>query len=217
MATRLVNLRLKRISLVSTPANEEATVVLFKSVTKDDNDYADVMAGTCSKCSGSVTKGDSFCMTCGSKLPEWGEGSAADKTPTTDATRDAVHLKEDVMRKIRVAAPLPEDDIEGRIEKMLTSGASPEEIDATFANKRFGSDADTARAIAARSYEGYRDRVNGVSTVRKSGAAEAVVALANRMVRDLGISHAEAHGLILKSESGRALYDCAAAEATVTV
>lgn len=86
MKMRLKNLRLKRVSLVNDPANEEALVVLFKSndkpaeevpVTKDD----DVDAGmtSCKGCKSKMSKGAKFCPGCGDKVAMKGAGMELDK------------------------------------------------------------------------------------------------------------------------------------------
>jgi hypothetical protein len=64
---KLKGLRLKRVSLCETPANQESFVVLYKAATKpnpfakDDGD-GDVM---CSMCKGMTRKGAKYCAECG--------------------------------------------------------------------------------------------------------------------------------------------------------
>jgi len=72
MATVLRRLRLKRVSLVDSPANEDARVVLFKSAHEKQQPtspevHVDEMV-ECKKCGASVSKGASKCPKCGYEM-----------------------------------------------------------------------------------------------------------------------------------------------------
>jgi ribosomal protein L40E len=95
MATVLRRLRLKRVSLVDSPANEEARVVLFKSEhTKQQPTSSEVHVDEmvdCKKCGASVAKGASKCPKCGYEM----RVQKAPERPEEDAM-DADKLKADL-------------------------------------------------------------------------------------------------------------------------
>jgi hypothetical protein len=165
---------------------------------------ADVEAGTCSKCSKSLETGWKFCDACGAavKPPDASAPTIHETAP------DLQHLKR------RTFERSPEDDIEGRIEKMLSSGAAPDEIDAAFANKAFGSQHDAARTVATRAWEAHSSRVKGTANIRKaSAAAEALRVMADTVAKDLKVDHEAAYAFIRKnSAAGRELIQKALAE-----
>jgi hypothetical protein len=169
-------------------------VDLYKSADGD----GDVEA--CAKCKGTVKKGDTFCQTCGSKLPEWGEDRAAETTPVVPSRQDASHLKDGEPGGPGTGKPSAVKSLEKRLY-----------------HEGVGAQHDAIRQGAREEWEANRLDVIGATIRKSSGAAEALVATIAKMTRDFKVDRNEALGLVLKSASGRALYDRARAESTVVV
>lgn len=150
--TLLRNMRLKRVSLVGNPANEEALVTLFKSadhkeepVNKDDD------VGSCAKCKSSMGKGATVCPSCGAKVTKGADMDLEKLDPevkkhlekiatdlaTVTAEKTALATKVADLEKAAKPAPKEED---------VLKGLSPEAR--ALVEKAQASAADSAAKVA---------------------------------------------------------------------
>jgi len=133
MATALRRLRLKRVSLVDSPANEAARVVLYKSAEateKQQPSAAEVHVdgfAQCKKCDEQVKKGEKVCPKCGQPMPGM-EPDADDMGKAADG-----RPKEDVMdEKLKAdldAAVAEVETVKAERDALLKRLDTPEEVE----------------------------------------------------------------------------------------
>jgi len=189
-AYRLRGLRLKRVSLVDTPANEHARVVLFKS--KDGPKHPSGKPldlppldeiGRCSQCNGSLLKGDKFCRACGAKAPA---SKSAQSVPLDGSTRSLL-----LVASCRTAGETPAQAVDRAVREL-------------------GADV-YAQHVAA-------THAGGEAEVEKStSATEALNAALDRIVAKTGATRGAATDAFLRTETGRRLYALYRTESAVEV
>ena len=130
MATLLRRLRLKRVSLVDTPANEQARVVLFKMQPTAAEVNVDGFL-ECKKCGAQVAKGAAKCQKC--------------DAPMGDMSKAEDRLKEDKMdEKLKADLATAQTAVEDLTKKLET---------ATTENAELKKKLDTPEAIEKRKLE----------------------------------------------------------------
>jgi len=153
----LRNLRLKRVSLVDSPANPEARVVFFKRdesskeepVKKDDDgDADDVGKAACAKCGYGMSKGTKFCSNCGAQMSDTNKsaGDLLDKITDPEAKKAVEKMQADLQAaQSLLEKAAKEEKSETKTPEDVLKGLSAE---ARAVVEKAQKDADEAKAQA---------------------------------------------------------------------
>ena len=169
MISKLKNLRLKRISLVDSPANEEAQVVLFKSaedpVAKSDEDADDMAEAapkkpmamakdddvemSCKGCKSKMAKGSKYCASCGDAMKKR-EVGMLDKIADPEVRKHFAKVEADLAAAL-AGRVITKDD-----EDVL-KGASPEVREIVEKSRQDAASANAKATAASEAIEKLND------------------------------------------------------------
>jgi len=168
--SKLKNLRLKRISLVDSPANEEAQVVLFKSaeahVAKSDEDADDMPEATpkkpmamakdddvslsCKGCKAKMANGSKFCASCGDAM-EKREVGMLDKIADPEVRKHFEKVEADL------AAALADKAAVTKADDDILKGLAPEVREIVEKSRQEAASANAKATAASEAIEKLND------------------------------------------------------------